>query len=542
MKTKSIKQALLSASWLCCGVAAALTSCGDFLEEYSQDTDYVRSWVDLDELLIGDCYIKPETSDGFYYHKNYAQFLHLITDEVEGNNCSYPSSTNSDFDNREAEFGYYTWQQRVGANETFTGYQAENLCWQKLYKCINIANNVLYSVPNVTQDTDEKREGVHKVTGEAYFMRAFYYFYLVNIYGQPYNPATADNEQGVPLKTNAEVNDIKFERNSVKEVYDLIVSDLKAAEQELSQVKSERVKTIYRADLTAVYLMLSRVYLYMQDWAAAADYARKAIERHPRLLDLNGNTEKFMLKNNPENIFSTGGDDVPVMLYYGFQGLRITKAQYDLYSANDLRRDQWLWRYESFQGLTMREKTNKYNPLPEITEGRYYWYAYNDGAKGRQAEVSSVFWLRSAEAYLNLAEAEACLGHDAEARQALNTLRANRIKRGAEEINVTAAGTDLVKAIRLERRKEFILQGQRWFDLRRYRVSQVAPERISITHDYAVYKERGQADILETRRYVLTEDDPSWTLPIPHEVLTFNTGMTSNGNQFRDYTVVPNHK
>ena len=40
---------------ICLGMG--LSSCSSFLEEYSQDTDYVRTWKDLDELLIGDCYL-----------------------------------------------------------------------------------------------------------------------------------------------------------------------------------------------------------------------------------------------------------------------------------------------------------------------------------------------------------------------------------------------------------------------------------------------------------------------------------------------------
>ena len=89
------------------GLLAATASCGSFLEDYSQDVDYIRSWKDLDELLIGDCYLSAQGTDGFYYHPNYAQFLHLIADEVEENNCAYNGS-NADFDHHPAECGYYT--------------------------------------------------------------------------------------------------------------------------------------------------------------------------------------------------------------------------------------------------------------------------------------------------------------------------------------------------------------------------------------------------------------------------------------------------
>ncbi|MBQ3826613.1 MAG: RagB/SusD family nutrient uptake outer membrane protein, partial [Prevotella sp.] len=89
------------------------------------------------------------------------------------------------------------------------------------------------------------------------------------------------------------------------------------------------------------------------------------------------------------------------------------------------------------------------------------------------------------------------------------------------------------------RRLELVLEGHRWFDLRRYRVCKVQPEKKSITHNYTLYKDRGSDDFIETRQYVLTEDDESWTLPIPQEVLDFNTGMPNNPNKWRDYVVVP---
>ena len=78
-------------------------------------------------------------------------------------------------------------------------------------------------------------------------------------------------------------------------------------------------------------------------------------------------------------------------------------------------------------------------------------------------------------------------------------------------------------------------EGHRWFDLRRYRVCEVQPEKISITHHFGFYKSDTDASApLAIRTYVLPEDDPSWTMPIPNEVLTFNVGMQNNGNQKRE--------
>lgn len=519
-------------------IVCTTSSCGDFLEEYSQDTDYVRSWKDLDELLIGDGYWPVNETKDFNGQSNPGMFIHLLADEVEEQNSAYGSSSSVKFDDHPRLFGYLTWQQRVGQNESYSGFFPENTLWTLAYKKINIANNILHSIKDVPLDTDADREGGYKVEGEARFLRAYYYWLLVNLYGQPYAPSTASAQLGVPLKTSPEVEDIKWQRNTVQEVYDLIESDLLAADEAFNHVKAEK-KSIYRADQAAVRLLLSRVYLYMQQWQKAADYAQLVIEKHPQLQDLRSITSPMMLANNTENIFSMGGDDLPLMLAYSYQGLRVSPGQYNAYGTNDLRRSQWLWKNGPFYGLTLREDGGQYLsiPLPAKTQESYYFYAYTYSLEYRTSPVSSLFWMRSAEAYLNRAEALAYLGQEDEARAAINTLRQVRYSTGSDYA-LRSTGTQLITDLRNERRCELVLQGHRWFDLRRYRVCTVQPETISITHNYTYYAERGSIVPLETHQFVLTEDDPSWTQPIPQEVLDFNTGMEGNNNPWRNYTVV----
>ena len=511
---KKIQNILLS---LATGLSAmCLVSCSDFLEEYSQDTDYVRTWKDLDELLIGDCYLPVHASDYLSYTSTPGSWIHLLGDEVQESQTGYTNQYATG-DYREKSFGYFTWQQRVGQNESYTDYYAENDTWTKIYYCINIANNILASVEDVPCVTEVEKEGVHKVRGEAHFLRAYYYFWLANLYGKPYNPATAETDLCVPLKTSDVVEDKKFTRQSVAEVYRQVLADLSIAESELGQLKNAKL-SIYRADSTACHLLQSRVYLYMQQWDKASLYAKKVMAAHPALTNLNTATGKFLVKDNVENIFSMGGSDVHRIFNYICQSYSVSKELYDAYSSSDLRKSQWYW-----------------NLSYDVSDANYYERAYSE--KGKQEEVSGQFLMRSAEAYLNEAEAEAYLGKEDEARRVLNLLRGNRISASSNSA-VTASGAELITFIRNERRRELALEGHRWFDLRRYMVCSVLPESNAITHEWTYYSSHTSTTMTERRRFVLEANDDAYTLPIPQEVINFNTGMPNNARPWRKYTVV----
>ena len=512
--------------------ALSLVSCGDFLEEYSQDTDYVRTWKDLDELLIGDCYLPVESSSYLSYTSTPGSWIHLLGDEVQESQTGYTNQY-AQGDYREKSFGYFTWQERVGQNESYTDYYEENPTWTKIYYCINVANNILSSVEDVPCITEVEKQGVHKVKGEAHFLRAYYYFWLANLYGKPYNAATAETDLCVPLKTSDVVEDKKFTRQTVAEVYRQVLADLTIAESELKQLKTPKV-SIYRADSTACHLLQSRVYLYMQQWDKASLYAKKVLAAHPALTDLNTASGKFLVKDNVENIFSMGGNDVHRIFNYICQSYSVSRELYDAYTSSDLRKSQWYWKKGLFVGPVRVALNNLYYSY-DASSGDYYERAYSE--KGKQEEVSGQFLMRSAEAYLNEAEAEAYMGNEDEARRMLNLLRGNRFSSSANS-TVTASGAELITAIRNERRRELALEGHRWFDLRRYMVCSVQPESQPITHEWTYYSDHTSVTVTERHRFVLEANDDAYTLPIPQEVLNFNTGMPNNVRPWREYTVV----
>lgn len=504
----------------------------NYLEERSQDTYYIASYEDLDELLIGDCYLPVNDASDLTNTSDVGYFIHYLADEIDeqhGGQNSY------DEDNRERIFGYYTWQQRVGETYNQSGYYTENGSWKETYRLINVANNIIECVDDVPQETEAEKAGALRVNGEAHFLRAAYYFWLVNLYGKPYSASTASTDLAVPIKTSAQVEDVIYRRNTVQEVYDLVLSDLKAAEEMLSQINA--TKSVYRADCTAVRFLLSKVYLYMQNWDMAIQYADKVLNAKSGLVDFNTLAGAPLAKNSVETLFSMGGVEIPCSMCNYYQSFRVSSDLYNAYADDDLRKSKYWWKRNDFIGYVKVASPSTKDV--DVSSSSYYSTMYHYAMQGEKAEVSDRFLYRTAEAYLIKAEAEAYKGNESEARNYLNQLRLYRYKSGTQyEIN--ASGKELVDAIREERRLELALEGARWFDLRRYSVCEKYPESKEITHYYTVYEDDWPHPVpTEHHQYVLKEYDAAYTLPIPQEVIDYNTGMPNNERPERTYTTIP---
>ena len=79
------------------------------------------------------------------------------------------------------------------------------------------------------------------------------------------------------------------------------------------------------------------------------------------------------------------------------------------------------------------------------------------------------------------------------------------------------------------------MEGHRWFDLRRYAVNTVLPQKTEIVHHYYYYVGRDSNEKTSLHTFTLPPDDWGWTLNIPQSVLDFNTGMQNNQRGERSY-------
>jgi len=504
-----------------------LCGCSGFLEEYSQDKAYIKGYDDLDEILLGNAYFKRfYVQNGWQFSgiegKTYWPCVHVMADELvqqTGGSSWLAEGACGTI------FGYHTWQYRVYENLEGKKAWDDGADFRHLYEHINACNIVLEEVKafeNVTEEEDV--QNIHRIKGECYFLRGSCYFFLANLYGKPYAAATAGGDPAVPIKLSSNVEDKSYGRNSVAEVYERVLADLSEAESWLKDVPK---KSVWRADVTAARLMLSRVYLYMCDYKNAIKYAKLVTDGGPQLTDLNGySNPQFLHPGLSELIFSTGSSSLPASLSF-YSSTDTTTYTY--VSSQDMRISDDLYRaYQPEEGKDLRLEhfvisVGNFGLLYKKMHGRNY----------ATPDMSDVFVLRASEAYLNLAEAAACDGDEPTARKALNALRERRIRREAfDEGEVNGlSGEALVRFIREERRRELCLEGHRWFDLRRYKVAEKYPQQTTIEHvvmNKAYNSSTYSYETLWTRKFVLPPEDLNWVLPLPEEELDKNRGMLDN--------------
>lgn len=173
--------------------------------------------------------------------------------------------------------------------------------WSYSYKTIININATLEVAP------EGQSKEFDMVIGENYYLRAFHYFTLVNVFGQPYinNPET---NLGVPIKLTTSLDEFPA-RATVKEVYDQIEKDLLKAIDMMTIPDGSTIqpKNSCYASKEVAEALLSRVYLYMERWDKVLEYTNNVINSGRYKL-LEGDSYKayptFVPEENSETIFA----------------------------------------------------------------------------------------------------------------------------------------------------------------------------------------------------------------------------------------------
>lgn len=365
----------------------------------------------------------------------------------------------------------YTWQDDIGL-------QANAYSWNYPYNIIFKANIVLEGLDDFKYEAREMR-AFENLRGGALFIRAFYYYQLLQLFAPAYSDDEQNSPYGIPLRIKADINE-KIFRATLKDSYTRVIDDLKIA----ANLLSEKQDIVTRPQKASAYALLARTYLSMNMFDSSLKYANNAIVLQNKLLNYNSELPERL---NKEVIWSGVmiGSTLPT---YAYAYTSVDSNLVNSYRDGDLRRT-------AFYDV---------NPL-----GGYYF-------KGSYGGASELFaGLSVNEIYITKAECLARLGNVGEALATLNTLIETRWKSDGSWAPFNAATSEeAIKLILEERRKELPFRCVRWADLKRLNYLGANIDIIRKLDDGSLV--------------TLKSNSPRFTVLIPQEVIGFNPHMRQN--------------
>jgi len=320
--------------------------------------------------------------------------------------------------------------------------------WNNIYSRLYIINFAIEQLTQQNKLTDNIRV---QLLGEAKFLRALSYFYLVNLYGE------------VPLVISSDYTvNAKLARSPKKLVWDQIISDLKDAQSLLSEdyldgtllkVTTERL----RPTKWAAVALLARAYLYIEDWKNAELQSSNIIS-HTSLYSLTDSLNDVFKNTSKESIwqlqpvlFGWNTEDAKAYIIpaeygpNGASGVYLSTQLLNSFEVNDQRRQKWIDTI-TYSGITYS-----------------YAYKYKRNIYGDIIDEYNII-LRLSEQYLIRAEAKAMQNNILGAIEDLNIIR----KRAGLPNTSAMSKSELIEAILHERQVELFTEfGHRWFDLKR---------------------------------------------------------------------------
>ncbi len=307
------------------------------------------------------------------------------------------------------------------------------------------------------------------------------FYHLAQVFAPQYMRESAGTDLGIPLRLQPDVNEA-ISRSTVQQTYDQIKNDLQKAVPLLPNTPLYKT----RPSRPAAFALMSKTHLVMQDYEEALRYADSCLKYHDYLLNysqLDSTITRPFPLFNEEVIFHS------IMVrqtYILGPSYAIIDHLYQSYQLNDLRRQ-----------LFFREPNNY-----KVWRG-----SYTGGTQHFSGLATDEIMLTKAECHARLGETEAAIS-------TLNQLLETRWETNLYESIVVSNAEEALDIILEERRKQLLMRGTRWTDLRRLNLD----SRFAKTLTRTVHGET----------YSLPPNDKRYTLPIPQEVISLNPNIEQN--------------
>lgn len=344
--------------------------------------------------------------------------------------------------------------------------------WTSTYDAIAHANEVLAVIDNLPGERNQKRA----VEAEALLTRAYGHFMLVNLFAKHYDPETAATDPGIPYVLEPERVFLKqYERNTVKEVYDLIEDDLLLGLRRVNESYYANSGK-YHFGQNAALAFASRFYLFKGDFEKCIEYSTQMLGTAPevfvknvqQLFDDTSNPNDFIRAwtspNDPSNLLLVRQiTNFPVNVgYWPSPNLVRSLFNFNPWGEDDIRVSNEYPIYVRGNGWAIAKSEFLFERTSLTSNvGLYY-------------SIAPVF--RGEEVLLNRAEAYVYTNNLTAAIADLQTFANNRYS-GPPTVSIQplrnayqTSNNQLAVLFYIldERQKEFIHEGLRWFDIKRY--------------------------------------------------------------------------
>ncbi|MDN5202377.1 RagB/SusD family nutrient uptake outer membrane protein [Fulvivirgaceae bacterium BMA10] len=450
------------------------TACDNFLDEVPDNR------VALDDLEKAG-----QLLTNAYSISSYA-FTDWMTDDV-----GFTRGTNIRPNHNEA----YTWQDfTADPNEQDTPI----FFWFQTYNAIAHANEVLAILEDLPADTDELQARKRAIESEALLTRAYGHFMLVNLFGKHYDESSSSSDPGVPFIETPETVFIgTYSRSSVKEVYDKVETDMLRGIELVDDNFFENSGK-YHFNRNAALAFASRFYLFKGDYDKCIEYSNQLLGADPSVFVRDLTSDEFQsasssIQGYPQ-LYSS--PDLPSNLMLMRKISLVQRTDFGHAPTNTIYNN--LFATRPFTGVTdQRENPAFVKGVNGLFPVRYESLFQRSGLNsnvGFPYHIALAF--RGEEVLLNRAEAYIQRNRIADAIADLQVLTDNRYSGGDVTLSISlirnffGVGSNpfisdrvvLLEYYLLEKRKEFIAQGMRWFDIKRYdrEVQHVLGDNVSV--------------------------------------------------------------
>lgn len=430
-------------------------------------------------------------------HDNYGQKAVDLSNDLVGQDMIVHSQGYGWF-NR--DYQYTEWQLPTPSN------RRSDIVWYLYYNVIKTANAIIANVDGSNGATALKES----LKGQAYGLRAYAYYYLINNYQQTFKGN--ESKPGVPIYIADATAGAA--RGTVQLTYDQIKADLNAAEALLTgKTRASKVNI----DVQVIKGFKARVALLQEDWATAATNASQARAGYSFMSPAQYTAfTAFSTLSSPEVMWGSLIPNDQATIYASFMSHMDVRASG--YAALGGQKKITKDLYDQMSGADIRKAVFTAPGAGSGSNVEYNQRKFQLPATGSWA--ADYIYMRNAEMYLIEAEALARSNNDAGARTALETLVQSRLPGySAASLN----GAALLNEILLQRRMELWGEGFSMLDIKRLKTGLNRPTG---ANNHGGVNSTGNPN-LNPMVYTLPDADPKFLMRIPQRELDNNSNMTA---------------